>query len=468
MRPDEYRRTDARGLARLLQRGEVSRREIFEAAALRAEAVQPRLRPLAWSDFEAALAAAEARPAQGPFQGIPTLLKDLSTFKAGWPATNGSAALASNRARFDSIIVERLEAAGFAPAGQTTAPEFGMSLSCESPLWGETRNPFDPALTPGGSSGGSAAAVAAGIVPLAQATDSAGSIRVPAAHCGLFGIKPSRGSIPLGPDSGERMAGLSHSFAVSRTVRDSALAFSLLRGNAPGDPYAAPAPTADSLAACDAGVQGFRVALCPDDWSGLAVDPRCLQGARNAAALLADGGATVELAAPAIECERLQAAVHAILVINLAAALQRGKLDRSLLQPLLQEAVIQGEARSGSDYVEATLVLQQTARTLGDFFQRYDLWVSPVTATPAPAVGSFALTGSDFDAYMRRFLAFAPWVLLASASGIPAASVPLHWPDGRPVGTQLFAALGQETRIFAAAAYLETARPWTQHYAAIA
>ena len=251
-------------------------------------------------------------------------------------------------------------------------------------------------------------------------------------------------------------------------MRDSALAFALLRGNAPGDPYAAPALATDPLAACDAGVKSLRVALCPGDWSSVGADRRCQQGAEVAARLLADGGANVEPAAPAIEQERLHAAMQTVLVANLAAAVRRGKLDRGLMQPLVQEAVQQGEATTGSDVFDAMLVLQQAARAMGSFFQRYDLWVSPVSATPAPPVGTFALSGSGFDAYMQRFFAFAPWVMPGSASGVPAASVPLHWPGGLPVGTQLFAALGQEARIFAAAAHLEAAQPWQRHYDAIA
>ncbi|MGE4252670.1 MAG: amidase [Parvibaculaceae bacterium] len=466
MSPDDYRSFDARGLVALLERREVSLAEIYEAAARVAAANSP-LKALAWSDFDAALAAACARSATGVFRGLPTLLKDLNTFKTGWPATQGSVALSAGKASFTSYVVERLEAAGLVPAGQTTTPEFGLSLSCESPLWGNTLNPFDPSRTPGGSSGGAAAAVAAGVVPLAHATDSAGSIRIPAAHCGLFGLKPSRGRIPLGPDVGERMAGLTHCHVLTRSVRDSALALDVLHGGAPGDPYAAPSNGRSFLAACDGEPKGLRVALCPDDFDAGPVDPHCRHALQSVAALLAAGGAVVETAAPPIALDRLKAAMRTILVVNLAAALRRGKVERRKIQPLVREAEEMGQRTPASDYVDAVLSLHETGRILGRFFQACDLWITPMTAEPAPAVGAFTLDGTGFAAYFDRFFGFSPFAMVCSAAGIPAASVPVHRREPTlPLGVQLAAGMGGEATILGAAAFLEAAQPWMRCYPA--
>jgi len=470
MRAAEYRALSALALAGLLDRGEVSLPEVYAAAAARAAETDARLRALAWADFDAALARAKTQTAR-PFRGLPTLLKDLNTFKTGWPATQGSAALATNRAGFDSYLVQRLEAGGLVPAGQTTTPEFGLSLSCESPLWGITRNPFDQSRTPGGSSGGSAAAVAAGIVPLAHATDSAGSIRIPAAHCGLFGLKPSRGRVPLGPDAGERMAGLSHAHVLTRSVRDSALALDLLQGPAAGDPYSAPPGPGSGgfLAACDGGVAGLRIALCPATWAQTPVAEACQDGAARAAALLSAGGAHVEVAAPDLPLEALRQAMGTILTANVAAALRRAGVEPGATQPMVREAADRGRSVSASDYIDATLRLQATARSLGTFLAGYNLWLTPTTAAGAPQVGAFSLEGDGFDRFLDRFFAFSPFVMACSAAGVPAASVPLHWPAaGEPVGVQLAARLGGEALVLAAAAFLETAQPWSAQYLAAA
>lgn len=470
MTPEEYRSEDAVGLLALLRSRAIGIDEVLDAAHARYRAVNPTLNAVARWDVESARSRVTAF-SERPLAGLPTLLKDLNTFKTGWPATQGSRALADKKAGFDSFIVERLERSGASLVGQTTSPELGLSLTTESPLWGIARNPFDPTLSPGGSSGGAAAAVAAGIVPFAQATDSAGSIRIPAAHCGLFGLKPSRGRIPAGPDTGERMAGLTTTFAVTRSVRDAALLVDLLHGPAPGDPYSAPGPDGTFADAMRSAPLPRRIALCPKSWPGVPVDAACWAAAAEAASVLEELGATIYEAAPAVDPMQLAQAVRTVIACHLATAVERlaaGGPEQTVLsnlQPVSSELAEEGARLSATAYLEAVQALFATARAFGRFFLEYDLWITPSAAAPPPRVGTFDMNTRPLAPYLERFFAHSPFSVCCNSAGVPAASVPIGWLDNRlPIGAQLVAPLGGEARILRAAALIEEARPWKEHY----
>ena len=242
MRFDEYRRHDATALAGLIAKGDVSAGEVLEAAIARAEEVNPAINAIVHKQYDQARRAVDAGPAKGPLKGVPYLIKDLGFFEKGEPATYGSSLFADFVADHDSAYVRRCKEAGLVFMGRSSTPEFGLSPNTEPRLYGSCRNPWSLEHSAGGSSGGAAAAVIAGILPMAHATDGGGSIRIPAAQCGLFGLKPSRGRISMAPDAGESWGGLSAGHVVSRSVRDLALMLDCTAGLEPGDPYAAPTP----------------------------------------------------------------------------------------------------------------------------------------------------------------------------------------------------------------------------------
>lgn len=464
MSPDEYSRLDARGLASLIQCRDVSLEDVYAAARTRAAQMAPRYHPFAWYDFDSALKSARDVPGEAPFAGIPTFLKDLNTFKAGWPATQGSAALREQKASINSTLVDRFERSGLIPAGQTTTPEFGLSYTCESTLWGTTTNPFVPGGSSGGSSGGSAAAVASGIVPIAHATDSAGSIRVPASLCGLFGLKPSRGRIPIGPDAGERMAGLTTAHVLSRTVRDSALALDGLHGYSTGDPYGCSVATESYLAACDH-PRRWRIGVVTSGWTGIPVDPHCRAALDHTAKILAACGSEVQEIDPQICYEELFEPLLRVIASQIATSFQRLQADVELAQPIVAEAYTMGRTITATQYVSDIHKLQTATRLIGALFDHVDLWLAPTTFQSFISPGTFGLNDGDYNSFIRRFLQFAPACILGSVAGLPAASVPVYWTeDGTPVGTHIMAKLGFEHEILSAAALLEGEAPWLKHY----
>ncbi|MBY0400717.1 amidase, partial [Myxococcota bacterium] len=297
----EYRAHDALSLAQLVRRGDASPAELLELAIARAEAVDPRLTAIVVRHFERAREAAKKKMPDGPFTGVPWLLKDLAIAMAGTVTTEGSRLFSDARHEHDSTLTERFRAAGLVIFGKTHSPEFGGSPSSESALHGQTRNPWDRTRSAGGSSGGSAAAVAAGIVPAAHATDGGGSIRIPASACGLFGLKPTRGRVPMGPVIYEGWGGLSAAHCVSRSVRDSAALLDAVQGKAVGDAYAAPPRERPYLEEVGRKPGRLRIAWMKQPVTRVPVAPECEAAAARAAALCESLGHVVEEAAPAID-----------------------------------------------------------------------------------------------------------------------------------------------------------------------
>ena len=486
---EEYRAYDATGLAKSVADKEVSSEELLTLARERAVAVNPRINAIVRD-----VPATPTGERSGPFAGVPFLIKDLSQDYAGLPTSAGSRALMSTPATEHATVVQRWIDAGLVIFGKTNTPEFGAKAITEPLAWGPTRNPWDTNRTPGGSSGGSAAAVAAGIVPCAGASDGGGSIRIPAACCGLVGLKPGRGLIPSGPLTGESMHGAAVQGVVSRTVRDTAGMLDVLSGGEPSGPYVPGMPPC-SLASCvgeDPGTLriGVRVPT--------AITPQPHREAYAAVEAtvraLTDLGHQVD-ELPEAPYDDAQLARDFLLTWFVYAAWElaeakrvSGAGDESFERDTRIMAAL-GRATSSVDYVDAVQRRHAHTRRLSTFFESYDLLLTPTLATPPPMIGEFDLPvalARAVDALLRtrtaRFLKYAkivddmvdknlnwvPYTELANLTGRPAISLPLHWtPDGVPLGVQFVAPLAGEALLVRIAAQLEQAVPWAGRVPAI-
>ena len=464
---DEYRDLDATALASLVARGEVRAAELLDLAMDRAAEVEPWLNAITVDDQKAARRLLDAGVPAGCFAGVPLLLKDLYAFKKGTALTNGSALIQGLVAPHDSTLVSRLEATGVVIFGKTSSPELGLNVTTEPRLHGPTRNPWNPAHSVGGSSGGSAAAVAAGIVPMAHATDGGGSIRIPASCCGLVGLKPSRARNPTGPELGEAWNGLACGHVVSRTLRDTARMLDALHGPEAGDIYACPPPSAPFAQALDREPPPMRIALITRTLRGEAIHPDCVAAVEAAGRMLQSLGHEVEEAMPEIDGERLADAMLDIVFTNVAndLALWSRAMRREIGEDTLERCTLamgeRGRQVDGMRFLRALQTIQRAARAMGRFHQRHDLLLMPTLGLPPPELGWLDQNMDDLDTYLERQAETIPFTPLANMTGAPAISLPLHWnAHGLPVGVMLQAPLGTEERLLSLAARLEEAVPW--------
>jgi len=464
MTHDDYAQHDAIGLAKLVADRQVSAAQLLDAALARIEAVNPKINALNHLFAERARTEIANGLPDGPFHGVPLVLKDLYMAYAGEPTANGSRFWAANIPSRSSELFERYRRAGFAIFAKSATPELGYSATTEPAASGPTRNPWDLSRTAGGSSGGAAAAVAAGIVPMAHASDSGGSIRIPASCCGLFGLKPTRGRMPMGPERGESSAGLGTAHAISRSVRDSAALLDISAGPDLGAPYgiAPPArPWRDEVGA-DPGT--IRIALVVDLPGGDAVHKDCRDAAQDAAALCEALGHHIEPAELPIDRLLLAAAssvVSATLVRTLVEAraqqLGRSPADGEL-EPHIVALVEAGRSIDAADYLRAIQYFQKANRDLAAFQTRYPVILSPTLAQPPVPLGMLHAAAADVR---TRSTAFAPYTALANITGVPAMTVPLFDnAEGLPIGTQFMGRFGDEALLLRLAAQLEAARPW--------
>lgn len=454
---------DALALAALVRAGTVSASDLLEAAIARILAVDPLINAVVHPLFGRARAAVAAGLPQGPFTGVPFLVKDLGLDLEGAPATLGSALLRGTVSAHTSTLALRHAASGLVTLGKTAIPEFAQSFTTEPQEGGPTRNPWNTAFSSGGSSGGSAAAVAAGMVPLAHATDGAGSIRVPASHCGLFGFKPGRLRTPMGPDLLESIAGLSQHHAVTWTVRDSAALLDATAGPEPGDAGIAPPPAGSFLAAAGRDPAPMRIGLMPEGALGEPVHPACRAATLAAARLLESCGHIVEPAAPVHDAAAVRQAWRVIAGVALAAPVEAARAAgvTAPLEPVNECWFREGRQWRGTDYLAATEVLQRAARAVGRFFLRYDALLTPAAAEPPLPLGELVGTTTDLDAFYDRFWRHGPFTALFNAAGTPAASIPFAiTAGGLPLGVQLATAGGAEERLFSLAGQIERAQPW--------
>jgi amidase len=424
-----------------------------------------------------AAAALSRESASAPFAGVPFLIKDLGLMYAGVPSEGGSRLLKGMIAQHDSELAVRHKRAGLVTIARTNTPEFGNSASTEPIANGPTRNPWDIRRSAGGSSGGSAAAVAAGITPMAHASDGGGSIRVPASYCGVFGLKPSRGRNPSGPDIEELLFGLVNDHVVSRSVRDSAAMLDATAGSELGGRILIAPPSESFFAASLRDPPRLRIAFTthPRHGNGRA-HTDCVKMMEDVASLCEDLGHDVREAAPDIDVDDVTqvflefAAAAARRVIT---AVQRGTgrpANRDTLEATTLKLLEYGESRTVADLLDAFDTLHRISLCLGNFFATCDIWLSPTSAISPPHLGYFnaddpALSARD---WIARILQACPYTAMFNESGQPAMSVPLHWSaDGVPIGSHFAARLGAEETLFSLAGQLERARPWVHRRPAI-
>jgi amidase len=470
---DDLAHLDATAQAELVRRRELTPRELVDAAIARCERLNPELNAVTLPALEQARARAAAELPRGPFHGVPFLMKDLGGVEAGRPYTGGMRCLkdANWIEPANAYLTEKLLAAGLVILGRTNTPELGLLPTTEPDAFGPTRNPWKTTHSAGGSSGGSAAAVAAGIVPAAHASDGGGSIRIPAAHCGLVGLKPTRGRNSFGPGAGERWNGFSAEFVVTRSVRDAAALLDVTSGPMPGDPYAAAPPVQPYAAGLAAPPPRLRIGLMrrvPPD-RGFELHPDCRAAAETAARLLADLGHTVEESHPeALDDVGAMGHFVSIIAANIARVLEATgeKLGRPLapgdVEPLTWAVAERGREIRATGLLESLEFVHRYGRRLAAWWSDgFDLLLTPTTAQPAPELGYLSSTP---DEPFRGFMRAAPFGVFTSAfnlSGQPAISLPLQWTaDALPVGAQLVAASGREDLLLQVAAQLEQAVPW--------
>ena len=470
MAGDELAWLDATGQAALVRDGEVTVDELLDAAVGRIGALNPTLNAVIFDRSERARAEVRAGLPDGPFRGVPFLLKDAVAHSAGDPYHCGMQVLkdAGWVEPADTWLVERFRAAGFVIAGKTNTPELASTVTTEPLAYGPTRNPWDPARSTGGSSGGAAAAVASGMVPVAHGNDMGGSIRLPSAICGLVGLKPSRARGTLGPDFGEYWAMTTHEHVLTRSVRDTAGVLDAIAGPGVGDPYTAPAPTRPFLAevGADPGSLrvGFRTARLGGDSDAY---PDGQAGVAATARLLESLGHRVEPASiPALDGPGFQEGVPLLFPAFIATELERWsrKLGRQLapadLEPWNAWMAEVGQAVTATQYVSAIETAQAWARGVAAWWEDHDLLVTPMLGDRAPELGYVGPEVDPLEAF-GRIGSLATFAMPFNVTGQPAVSLPLHQgADGMPVGVQLVAAYGREDLLLRVAAQLEQAAPW--------
>ncbi|MFC4116388.1 amidase [Nonomuraea zeae] len=456
----EYAKYDAVGLRDLIASGAVSATEVEDAARRALAEADPKVNGLALPVFTPALAHA----ADGPFSGVPFLIKDHGPVAEGVPFFLGSRALPGIVTHHDTDLMTRFRAAGLVTLGLTTAPEMSLSFATESLKYGVTRNPWDPARGVGGSSGGAAALVAAGAVPVAHASDGAGSIRVPASCCGLVGLKPSRGRVTSGPDMGEPMLGMAYEFALTRTVRDAAHLLDAVHGPGVGDKYSAPPP--GGRYADDAGTEPgrLRVAVTTESWAGTKVDEQVAAWATRAGHVLEQAGHAVRAATPAVDWEAVtQAWVAEGVAISSTLLLAPRQPDPAAMEAVSRRFLETANEWTALDLLSALNAQNRVTRSVGAFFTEYDLLVTPTLGhLPAPH-GTLRYDDPEHTlaSWLHSLTEYGPFTTLFNVTGQPAISLPLgQSEDGLPIGVQIVAPYGREDLLFQVAAHLEQAMPW--------
>jgi amidase len=393
----------------------------------------------------------------GPFYGVPIAIKDLNDV-AGLPTTYSCKAYAHNVAQVDAAVVRNIKDAGFVILGKTNTPEFGTIAQTESELNGACLNPWDPSRTPGGSSGGAAAAIAGGLLPIAHGSDGGGSIRIPASCCGLVGIKPSRGRVSPAPYVSGSL-GLGTSGPLARTVRDAAALLDVMRGYEPGDFYVAPVPPRSYLDECDEPAGELRIAVAATPPVDVPVDPECVAAVRSAADLLTELGHDVVDATPPWSIPEMIVEFIRVWQVGPATA---GIDDLSLLEPINRALAEQARETPSPEYGTAIMQLQTITRRVVAFWNEYDVVITPTLAMlPVPIGWTWEDTGGDPLVAFSRQTLFTPYTALVNVTGQPAMSLPLHTSTtGLPVGVQLIARPFDEATLVRLAAQLEEARPW--------
>jgi amidase len=461
----EYDNYDGFGMAQLVRAGEVSATDLLDEAIDRTERVNGQLNAVVYKLYEEARVAIAAGLPDGPFCGVPFLLKDLHLFMKGVVSSNGSAMWRGAIADHDSTLVQRYRMAGLVTFGKTNSPELGLNPVTEPREFGPSRNPWDTNRTPGGSSGGAGAAVAAGIVPLAHASDGGGSIRIPASCCGLVGLKPSRGRIPFGPDKAEGWAGQSTSHILSRSVRDSAAMLDATAGSEPGEAYSAPYYGGTFLHAVHATPGALRVAVSHEKWGQGDYQDEVLAGLDHSVALLRDLGHSVVEARPVFDGAAAGSALFTVICVNTALATRQRatqlgcSVDELDMEDGTRLTIALGNSISATDYAEAIQMNQHIGRILGQFHQHYDVLLAPTLASPPVSVGY--ISEAPPHEYGSRLFGYMGDAGIYNQTGQPSISLPLCFSsDGLPMGMMFSAAYGNDALLLQLAGQLERYVPW--------
>ncbi|MCP4694773.1 MAG: amidase [Desulfobacterales bacterium] len=484
----EYDQYDGLGLAELIRKKEMSAEEVMEEAIRRIERFNPKLNAVITPMFDIGRQTVRESMPDGPFTGVPFLLKDLISAYAGVPLTSGCKALKSYTPEHDSELVTRYKKSGVATLGKTNTPEFGL-LGCTEPeLHGPTRNPWNTDHTPGGSSGGSAAAVASGMTPLASGGDGGGSIRIPAACCGLFGLKPTRGRVPTGPDVGALWQGAAVEHVLTRSVRDSAAMLDAIQGADAGAPYVITPPERPYTEEIQRSPGPLKIAFSAVSPLETEVHPECVKAVEDAAKLMEKLGCDVEEARPDIDGKSLAGSYMALYFGEVATEIEEletiiGRKARpSDVEPATWTVGLLGRTYSAGYFVKNMRKWGVASRVMGRFLQKYDLYMTPTLAFPPSKIGELAPKPAELlasrvvnalglgrvlkasglvDKMAIDNLIKTPFTQLANLTGQPAISLPLHWtPDGLPCGVQFIAPFGDEAALFRISALLEKEKPW--------
>ena len=470
MNLSEYSCHDGLGLAALVRAGEVSRDELARAAFEAMDAVNDALNaivgrvdpPVAAAPFDAGAV----------FAGVPFVVKDLWHGWSGIECSEASRLGAGIVAAEDSVLASRLRGAGLVVVGRGNTCELGLSGQTDPVVFGAARNPWDPSLAPGASSGGSAAAVAAGVVPLAHGNDGGGSIRMPAAYCGLVGLKPSRGRNPLGPPTfGDGAHPVVAHHVMSRSVRDNAAALAVSSGPAGGDFVPLARPPRPFLEEVSREPAGLRIALCTRIREASEPDSTCVAAARSAAALCESLGHAVEEATPEVAYQDIIDVCmdfYALSVVSSVEAMARATGRRpgpdTLEAPSLSTYEM-GRRMNGARIVRRMEQLAAISRVMGEFMRRFDVVITPATSMMPPEVGRYSAShyqAGDLSYWAEEGETYT-FLPLFSVSGQPAMSLPLYWSEeGLPVGVQIAGAIGDETVLYRLAGQIERAAPWSE------
>lgn len=469
MTRDEYLREDATGLAALIRTGAIAPHEAVEACLARLEEVNPKINAVVLLQADEALRRLKTQPkSNAPFYGVPYFIKDLHAPVAGLPLAHGSRAFAGSTFSFSSETVERIVRAGFQILGRTNSPELGLNASTEPRLHGPTRNPWSLAHSAGGSSGGAGAAVAAGILPATHATDSAGSIRIPASVNGLVGLKPTRGLLASGPHRGDPNHGFSHEHAVTRTVRDCAAILDATVGPDVGAHSFTTPPSEPYLKAIARPPGRLKIALATRSfYNGEEPDPEVIAAMQSATKLLTDLGHDVEPAAPDFDGRQAVNAMFIIMYTSLAALIdyRQHELGRPLredeLEPTSWASIAFGRTISGATYSAQFPVINRAVRSIGQFFTRYDVLMTPALTRPPAKLGELSTDLTDIAQFNDQLFGYAPYTYPFNLSGQPAMSLPLGWSaQGLPIGIQFVGRFAEDTTLLQLAQSLETATGW--------
>ncbi len=484
----DYDKYDGLGLAELVRKKEVRPIELVEEAMNRIEKLNPQVNAVVYKMYEQARIAAEGVLPDGPFKGVPFMLKDLMAYYAGVPTTYGCKFFKDFIPDHDSELVKRYKASGVITIGKTNTPEFGLDFVTEPELFGPANNPWDLTRTTGGSSGGSGAAVAARMVPLAHGNDGGGSIRVPSSCCGVFGLKPTRGRNPTGPDFGDPWRGFVCEHVITRSVRDSAAMLDATAGPDTGAPYYAPPPTRSFLSEVGTDPGKLRIAFTAEPFFGETVEEECVTALEKTVKLCRELGHEMVEATPHIEREAMSQAFVTVVCSEISASIKDAcegfncKASCNDFEPVTWIMALLGDKFTASELSRAINMIQLCSRQVGEFFENYDVLLTPTLAMPPIKRGATKVEGIQavlmklfgrlnaggliknlvgIDELAGEAFQFAPYTPLFNTTGQPAMSVPLYWNDeGLPIGMQFAGRYGDEATLFRLAGQLEQAQSW--------